>query len=194
MENRDDAELIRAYREGDEDAFEILVSRYVGPVYRFAFRLVRNSRDAEDISQEAFLKTWKHLKRFDAAKSFKAWIFAITRNAAIDFIRKKNPITFAALEHDGSEEGDHYAFDVEDTRPLPDEIVARMQDAEALDGALAELSPNARAVILMHDGEGLTFQEIADAVHEPMNTVKSRYRRGVETLKTRFTGRHEGSE
>lgn len=193
MDERDDVDLIRAYRKGDERSFETLVARYVGPIYRFAFRIVRNARDAEDVSQEVFLKTWKHLNRFDVSKSFKAWIFAIARNASIDFVRKKDPLTFTSLERDAGDEGDRYAFDVEDWRPLPDEIVARMQDAEALDGALAEISPNARAVILMHDGEGLTFQEIADAVHEPMNTVKSRYRRGVESLKAHFAGRHEGA-
>jgi RNA polymerase sigma-70 factor, ECF subfamily len=194
MDERTDAELIRAYAGGDEGAFEQLVLRYSGPVYRFAFRLVRNGRDAEDVAQETFVKVWRNLNRFDETKSFKAWIFAIAKNSAIDLVRKKEPLVFAELEHDGPEEGDHFAYDVEDERPLPDEVVARMQDAEALDRALAELPPTARAVILMHDGEGLTFQEIADAVREPMNTVKSRYRRGIERLKQRFSGKADIAE
>jgi RNA polymerase sigma-70 factor, ECF subfamily len=194
MDERTDAELIRAYADGDEGAFETLVLRYVGPIYRFSFRLVRDAHNAEDLTQETFIKVWKNLSRFDPSKSFKAWIFAIARNTAIDAIRKKDPITFSAMERDddGAESG-RLQIDVEDPRPLPDEIAARAEDAGIIDAMLDTLPPKQRSVILLHDGEELTFQEIADAAKEPLNTVKSRYRRGVEALKNKLSSGEEGA-
>ncbi len=184
MENLEDTDLIRAYANGDERAFELLVSRYVGPLYRFLFRLVRNAQTAEDLSQETFVKVWKSLKRYDPSKSFKAWIYAIARNTALDALRKKDPMTFTALEREDANGDDlNLAIDVEDTRPLPDELAAQEETAEALDRAMAHLPPKQQAVVLLHDAEGLTFQEIGDSLHESLNTVKSRYRRAVERLK-----------
>ncbi len=192
MDERSDAELIRAYAEGDEGAFETLISRYAGPIYRFSFRLVRDAHGAEDLTQETFIKVWKNLKRFDQSKSFKAWMFAIARNTAIDAIRKKDPISFTAMAREDDAGGAPYEFSIEDSRPLPDEVASRAEDAELIDALLAELPPKQRAAILLHDGEELTFQEIADAVKEPLNTVKSRYRRGVETLKKRLSSGQGG--
>jgi RNA polymerase sigma-70 factor (ECF subfamily) len=184
MEDQEDAELIHAYVNGDERAFDVLVSRYVGPMYRFLFRMVRNAQTAEDLSQETFVKVWRYIKRYDKTKSFKAWIFAIARNTALDALRKKDPITFTALEReDANGEDMNLAIDIEDARPLPDEVAIQAETAEALDRMLARLPPKQQAVILLHNAEGLTFQEIGDALHESLNTVKSRYRRAVERLK-----------
>jgi len=79
-----DQQLIESYFDGDEAALAVLVNRYLKPVYNFAFRLTGNQADAEDVSQETFLKAWKNIKKFRADENFKAWILKIARNTAYD--------------------------------------------------------------------------------------------------------------
>jgi len=184
MDTRTDAELIASYRKGDDGALAVLIRRHTDAVYRFVVRMVGDAHAAEDVVQETFLKAWKNLARFDVTKSFKTWIFSIARNAAIDRLRRKDPVTFSSLER---EDGIDIAGSIGDERPLADEILDRDVDAKRIEEALASVPPRSRSVILMHETEDMTFQEIADSTGEPMNTVKSRYRRALETLRKRLT-------
>lgn len=180
-----DAELIRAYREGDEDALAILIRRHIGSVYRFLYRMANDAQTAEDLTQETFIKVWKHLPRFDPSKTFKTWTFSIAKNSAIDYFRKKNPSLVKAESADAADPLES----VPDAQPLPDELLERKETAAYLDEALSALPPRTRSIVLMHETEDMTFQEIADATGEPMNTVKSRYRRALATLKERLMAR-----
>lgn len=174
-----DWNLFEKYKEGDEDALGVLVSRYAPSVYGFALRLLRNADDARDVTQDAFIKAWKHRGRYDASQEFKAWIFGIARNAALDALRKRRSYSFADLENDGE---DGFADSVADPSPLPDELYESSRMMDALEEALGELPVSARTVILLKQ-EGLTFEEIGAVLGESINTVKSRYRRGLLTLR-----------
>ncbi len=174
-----DANLIEEYLNGNEKALEELVSKYLKPVYNFAFRLSQNESDASDITQETFIKAWKNLKRFDKEKKFLTWILTIARNTFIDKSRKKSPLLFGELETNN----ENYEDNLEDTAELPDEILERNELSEELDKALGELPIKYRDIILLHDGNDLTFEEISEITKEPMNTIKSRYRRGLIILK-----------
>jgi len=180
MDNLSDQELVKAARGGEAAAFDVLVRRHAGCVYRFAFRLVRDAPTAEDIAQETFLKIWRNLKRFDVQKPFKAWMFRIARNTAFDWLKKKRAYAFSELEEDGDALG---LDDVADEAPLPDESVLSQELRDELASALDRLSPRAKSVVMLHDLEELTFQEIAEACEEPLNTVKSRYRRALGELR-----------
>lgn len=177
-----DAELILLYRKGDENALATVIQRHVGSLYRFLYRMVNDAHLAEDLTQETFIKVWKHLARFDVSKSFKTWIFSIAKNVAIDELRKKRPLIAQFDDEDGIDPVDL----LPDIQPLASEMMQRKETAEIMNGVLAELPPAIRSVVLLHDTEDMTFQEIADTVGEPMNTVKSRYRRAIALLRVRL--------
>ena len=82
-------QLVRDYLKGDENSLEILIGQYLKPIYSFIYRYVGNASEAEDITQEVFVRVWKNLKKFDQNKKFKTWIFGIAKNASIDWLRKK---------------------------------------------------------------------------------------------------------
>lgn len=177
-----DAELVRAYRDGDGDAFTELLDRHIGAVFAFAKRLCGDASMADDVAQETFVKAWKGIGRFDEGRNFKAWLFAIARNAAIDALRKRRDVSFSHMS-EGLPEDDRFEDAIEDGLSLPGEGFDRAIDGKTLERALSLLSPDKRAIVLMHDVEGLTFEEAAEALGEPMNTVKSRYRRSLAALR-----------
>ncbi len=94
-----DQKLIANYLAGDEKSLEILINRYLRPIYSFVYRHVGNGEVAEDITQEVFVKVWRNLKKFDQNKSFKTWIFTIAKNTSFDFFKKKKAIPFSELEN-----------------------------------------------------------------------------------------------
>lgn len=183
---RSDTELVIAYRAGDEAVFAFLVERHLTNLYRFLVRMTQDRHSAEDLVQETFLKAWKNLPRFDAHKSFKTWLFSIAHHAAIDHLRKQRAVPFARLEN---EDEPDFSATIPDTKELPDAVLSRRDLADLLEESLQTLPSETRSTILLHEHEGLTFQEIADATQTPMNTVKSRYRRALSVLRRHLLGK-----
>jgi len=176
-----DEELIDAYLGGDEDAFPLLLQRHLADVYNFARRL-GGGEDADDVTQEVFLKVWKNLKLYRRANAkFRTWLFSIARNTTIDFLRKKKHIAFS--EFDTPEGGNPLTETLADETPEPDELFAQAESAQQLERALQALSPRAREVLLLRYREDLTFDEIGAVLKEPLNTVKSRHRRALAALR-----------
>jgi RNA polymerase sigma-70 factor (ECF subfamily) len=155
MENSSDRKLIADYLKGDEKSLEILIGRYLRPVYGFICRWVGNPRDAEDITQEVFVKAWRNLKRpvlgfsrgFDPRKgNFRTWIFGIARNASIDFLRKTRSASggkkeIPLSEFSDPEGGNAVADTIADPGPLPSEFFERVDASRVLAAALEKLSP-----------------------------------------------------
>lgn len=198
MHQGTDQELLEAYHNGDEQAFAHLVERYLGPLFRFLVRMVGDRGIAEDLVQEVFVKAWKRMSSFDMTKSFKTWIFTIAKHTAIDYLRKQKRTWPFVFSFDEGGDGDERSMmeTVADPRPLVSVLLEDKERAASLDMALAALSDEGRTVVLLHDGEDMTFQEIADMLKKPMNTVKSRYRRSLEALRTRLSGSsmHQSSQ
>lgn len=181
LENIDDKILIQRYFQGDEKALEFLIERYLKQVYGFLCRYTGNLAEAEDITQEVFVRVWCNLKKFDQQKSFKTWLFAIAKNAAIDYLKKKKSIPFSALE---DEEGNIAALDeLVDPAPLPDEILARADVAGWLNSVLAKLSLADRLVLTLYYKEQFNLREVAEILNESVDTVKSRHRRALLKLR-----------
>jgi len=184
------------YLTQGRSSFNILIERHARSVYFFVFRLVGNKEDSEDISQETFIKAWQKLSKFDTEKSFKTWLFSIAKNTAVDKLRKKKSISFSSLnisnnlDSDVSSGGSNtgtiadFESNIMDTEDLPDEIFAKKEAEENLRKALEKLSESQRLLIYLHVNEELTFEEIAEITENPMNTVKSQYRRAIIKLKT----------
>lgn len=183
---RSDEELVASYLNGEEQALRDLIARYLRVLYHFAYRYTGNSPDAEDITQEVFVKVWKNLARYSPETSFRTWIFAIAKNAAIDWLRKKRAVPFSQFDTD---EGENVLTEtLPDPAPLPGEIAEQKDAANSVAEAMEELPPDAQRVLLSRYSEHLTFREIAETLGKPLNTVKSRYRRAVAQLKRILSG------
>ena len=182
LSQKTDGELVISAIAGDKVAFSILVERYVSPIYKFSYRYVRNGPDAEDVSQETFLRVWKNLEKFDQTKNFKTWIFTIAKNVSLDFLKKRKTVPFSVL---GEED------DAVDAVLAPYVAIAETADIsfdrnvlkQDFDAALARLPERYRDVMALRYTDNLKFREIAERLHEPVDTVKSRHRRGLALLR-----------
>ena len=183
-----DSQLIADALRGNDTAFATLLNRHLSGVYKFAYRYVRNADDAEDIAQEAFVRVWKNLKKFDQAKNFKTWLFTIAKNAALDIIKKKRPLLFSQLERE-EESLDMVLAPYLAGPELPDVIFERALLKAELAEALNALPAGYRTVLAMRYHDHLKFREIAESLNEPIDTVKSKHRRGLILLKKVVDGR-----
>lgn len=176
-----DEKLVADYLAGDEKSLEVLFGRYLKPIYSFTYRYVGGGQDAEDVTQDVFVKVWRHIKRFDQNKSFKTWIFSIAKNTAIDFLKKKKTIPFSEFEN---EEGENIITEtLADPSPLPQELLEKAGVAQMLNSAMDKLSPKYRMVLFLRYNDHFNFREIAESLGESLNTVKSRHRRALTMLK-----------
>ena len=181
MENHTDEQLVESYLNGEKEALELLIKRYLKPIFGFVFSYIKNSEDAEEITQDAFFKAWKNLKKFDKEKKFKTWLFSIAKNTALDFLKKKKPLLFSTIEEDGKENS--IIGKIPEPSPLPDEILNRADLAEELNLAMDKLSPKYREVIFLYYKEQFNFREISELLNEPLDTIKSRHRRAIIDLR-----------
>jgi RNA polymerase sigma-70 factor (ECF subfamily) len=171
MSENSDEQLIDSYLKGEEKALEILIKRYLKPIYSFSYRFVNNTQEAEDISQEVFVKIWRNLKKFDKNKKFKTWIFSIAKNTCLDAMRKKKTIPFSEFEN------------IAGSSFLPDELYERADLINGFNLAVAKLPLKYRLVEQHYWAEQLTFKEISQILNKPLNTLKSQHRRALIQLK-----------
>jgi RNA polymerase sigma-70 factor, ECF subfamily len=174
---KSDEEIIIDYLNGDRDAFNEIVNRYLKAIYNFTYRFVRDEKTAEDITQETFLKTWKNLKKFKMKKSFKTWIFSIAKNTSIDHLRKRKDVQISAFDN---EEGGNFIEDnLKDVELKPDEIFALSQDKKQIEKIISELSIVQKQVIILKYTNEMPLSEIAEIMDIPIDTAKSHHRRAL---------------
>ena len=178
---KSDEELVEEIKQGDDEAFRTLMSRYMRHIFNFVHQYVRIREEAEDVTQDAFFKSWRHIKKFDGSMKFKPWLFTIARNTAYDYIKRKRAISFSDMNP--TDDDTDFSETVVDDEPLPSEIFARKELTTQLEEVMEMLNPDHRAVLLMHYREDMTFEEIAQIMHRPMNTVKSWHRRSLKRIK-----------
>ena len=173
-------ELVRAAQRGDDSAFEELVRTYEKRVYHLALRMCGNVDDAYEVAQEAFLSAWKGMRFFRGDSSFSTWLYRLTSNAAIDFLRRQR----RQGGSDGVSLDDEDTFlEVADPAPSPHQQAERLELRDALARGLSALSPEHRQVLLLRELQGLTYEEIAAALELDLGTVKSRIARAREKLR-----------
>ena len=173
-------ELVRAAQRGDDSAFEELVRTYEKRVYHLALRMCGNVDDAYEVAQEAFLSAWKGMRFFRGDSSFSTWLYRLTSNAAIDFLRRQR----RQGGSDGVSLDDEDTFlEVADPAPSPHQQAERLEPRDALARGLGALSPEHRQVLLLRELQGLTYEEIAAALELDLGTVKSRIARAREKLR-----------
>ncbi|MFA4936819.1 MAG: sigma-70 family RNA polymerase sigma factor [Patescibacteria group bacterium] len=181
MLNDSDIQLITNYLKKDDKSLEILVNRYLKPIYGFVYRFTNNLQDTDDITQEVFVKIWKNLKKFDQTKNFKTWLFTIAKNTAIDWLRRHQDILFSELIK--TEDGESLEDNIIDDAPLPSEIFEHQHLAQELNSAVHKLPAIYQTVLSLYYQEGFTFQEISEILEKSVNTVKSRHWRAIKALR-----------
>ena len=175
-----DHDLVARAREGDRDAFRVLVERYEGRVYAIAFGLVGHREDARDVVQEALFKAYRMLGGFRGESSFYTWLYRIVVNVAIDLRRKERPSPLEApdrLADEGAES--------------PADAAYRQELRTAIRTAVEALPAEQRAVIVLRELEGLSYAEIAEVEQVPIGTVMSRLfyaRRKLQAALARYRG------
>jgi RNA polymerase sigma-70 factor, ECF subfamily len=161
--------------KGDIEAFEAIYRATSGFVYNTALRIINNTADAQEITQDIFLKIYDSLKDFEYRSSFKTWVYRITVNFAINAYRKKKKELGRKGDFDTAIETEGHSAEV-----IP---AAEKADAEKLLYSLLEkLSPEHRAVIVLREIEGLSYEDIAESLRINLNTVRSRLKRAREAL------------
>lgn len=177
-----DRELAERAGRGDQRAFEQLVRDNEKRVYNLALRMTGSPEDALDLSQEAFLNAWRGLASFQGECSFSTWMYRLTSNVCLDFLRARKRRLEAAgapLSLDGEDAPDPAAPD----RQRPEAVLERREQQELLRRALDALPDHHRQVLALRELSGLSYQEISAALGLDLGTVKSRLTRARLALR-----------
>lgn len=177
--------LVAAAKSGDTAAFEELVSRYERKIFRLTMNITRNREDAEDAMQDAFLKSYSHLKNFQGDSRFYTWLVRIAANEALMRLRKRRPNQFSL---DEPIEGDEELMprEIQDWGPGPEQRFAQTEMREILSSVIDELEPEYRTVFVLRDIEELSTEETADAIGISVPAVKSRLLRARLKLRQKL--------
>jgi len=176
-----DFELIQSVIAGDSECFGELVNRYKNLVYSIIFRQTRDSEEAHDLAQDVFLKIYKNLNRYTPEFKFSTWVMRITGNHIIDMHRRKKYETVSYEEY--TEGGAEIAG-----AASPETEVIKRDQAERIGKIVSGLPDMYRIPVVMYHLEGLSYQEIAEKVGEPLSKIKNRIFRGRKMLKALLAG------
>ena len=170
-------QLIRRAQQGDNGAFEELLLLHQKKVYNLCLRMSANPDDALDLSQEAFLRAWRSLGQYQFEASFSTWLFRLTSNICIDFLRRKKRRQETSLteSYDDSDEGAELS--VPDAQPGPEQQAITNETKIELARAMEQLSPEHREILQLRVIEDLQYEQIADILGVRVGTVKSRLAR-----------------
>lgn len=171
-------ELVRAAAGGDQDAFAQLVRQYEDQVYRLALRMCPDPEDARDVAQEAFLGAWRGLPSFRQEAGFATWLYRLTANAAIDHMRRTR-----RQRGNVSLDDEELRLDVAEGGPGPQQAAEARELREAVGDGLRRLPDGYRAVLVLRELQGLSYQEIAETLSMDLGTVKSRISRARGALR-----------
>lgn len=166
-----DRTIISRCKNRDAEAFSMIVDQYQARIYGFVRRMLRNTEDAEDVAQEVLIKAFENFDRFDGRASLSTWLFKIASNLCIDRARKKGRRPELVSFEPANGEA---ITDLADVRWDPQMSAVTTEMEEAIEDALGQLSDKLRSVLLLHDLEELSYEEISKAVGIPVGTVKSR--------------------
>jgi RNA polymerase sigma-70 factor, ECF subfamily len=182
-----DQEIALWVRSGNRDAIGLLVNRYSASLHRYLIHLTGNLSLAEDILQETWLKTMEHIDRYDPGCSFKAWLFAIAKNCAIDTWRRatregREPTGWGSVDNNAPDPLDQLA----DKKTSAFDQFEETELQAHVEKIFPTLPPHYREALSLRFQEEMPLEEIAQALRVPLSTVKTRVRRGLELLRRRL--------
>lgn len=173
----EEKQIIERCLNGDTDCFSLLVTQYKKLVYSIALRFLKDSYQAEDITQEVFLKAYRKLALYDTNMKFSAWIGRITHNTCIDTIRKDK--NYSVVNSD--------AVVVEDTEESADEVLIKKERKQWIEEQIRLLEPGYKTPLLLFHQAGLSYDEIAKSMDVPLSIVKNRIYRARKMLKEKMS-------
>src|SRR5882757_6914917 len=182
----DELTLVQAAKKGDDSAFEELVRRYDRNVFRIAQHITQNREDAEDVVQEAFLKAYRNLEKFQEQSKFYTWLVRIAVNEALMKLRRRKPERTVSLDEDVKTEDDSLPREVADWSPNPEQLYNQEELRDILSRTIQGLPPTFRTVFVLRDVEGLSTEETAEALELSVPAVKSRLLRARLQLRERL--------
>ena len=177
--------LVAAAKSGDVGAFEELVSRYERKIFRLTMNITGNREDAEDAMQDAFMKSYSHLKTFQGDSRFYTWLVRIAANEALMRLRKRRP-NQVSLDEPIAGEDDLMPRELQDWGPGPEQRFAQTEMREILSSAIEQLEPDYRMVFVLRDIEELSTEDTASALSISVPAVKSRLLRARLKLRQKL--------
>lgn len=177
----EDKKLIKLALQGEQKAFESLVSKYKDLVYSVMYKMVRNPQEAEDLTQEAFMKAFKALESFNEEFAFSTWLMKIATNNCIDLLRRKKLRT-TSIDQPIQYKDDSLQMEIPDRAPTPEKQILSSERARIINEAIDSLPPRYKHVIVLRHKEEKSYEEIAEILNLPLGTVKARIFRAREML------------
>ena len=182
MEEQQTGLLVRRCLGGDASAWEDIVRLYNRRIYNLCYRFTNSADDAQDLTQDVFIKLYRTLGSYDVEKgAFTTWLTTLTRNLLVDhFRRSRQDRVTDSIDGTSREEEDALSISdrLEDPRPSPDDRLASKETQKMVQTALARLSPELREAVILRDLQDMDYKEIAGTLRVPEGTVKSRINRG----------------
>lgn len=179
-----DDELVALAQKGERQAFEELVERYKQKAYRIAFDFTRDREEAKDLSQEAFLRAFTHLKGFDLRAGFYTWFYRILVNVCLDYRRRRGRVVWESLDQkaNGVDDGPGVASEL----ATPDQEAISGEISRRVGEALQALPAKQRTAFILKNHQGLSIQQIAEVMQTAEGTVKAHLHRAVTALRQRL--------
>ncbi len=182
MNKRNDYEIVARAKDGDKKAYDELTLMYKDAVFSIIYRMVHNQQEAEDLTQEAFIKAYNSISHFNEEYAFSTWLFKIATNNCIDFFRKRKLKTYSmdkSIKYKDEEIQQEYA----DSEPTADKKLLAKEKSRTIKEAINQLPEKYRTAIVLRHHDEKTYEEIADVLNLPLGTVKARIFRAREMLK-----------
>lgn len=177
--NGEDRLLVKA-KAGDLSALEALIVQYEKKVFNYCYRMTGSREDAEDLTQEVFLKVYRSLSTFQGNSQFSTWLYRIAHNICIDKYRRQKAVVVPLTFTENGEERDR---PLPDNAPTPEEQVLSLEQQAQIQKCMEGLRPEYRAVIVLRDIQHHSYEEIAEIMKLPQGTVKSYISRGRAALR-----------
>ncbi len=177
-----DAAQLALALAGDRDAFRVLVERHSRTLFRLAFRMTGNEQDAEEVVQEAFLRAYRRLDRFESRANFGTWVYRIAVNCSLDLLRRRKPQDELRAPDD-RDTGEEAVLEIATTAPTPDRLALSGEIGEQVNIAVSKLSPMERAAFLMRHEQGMSIEEMARVLGTSLNATKNSVFRAVQKLR-----------
>lgn len=171
--NASDIEIVNQCLAGDVNAFEILIERYKRAVYNTAYRMMGNREEAEDVSQEAFIRMYNSLSKYNPEYKFMTWAMKVTTNLCLDSLRKRKGEMVPIDE----------IFEIKDQKDTPEEEYIRKENRKLVQDAIMKLPDKYREFLILFHQRNLSYQEIMDITGESLTIVKNRLYRARQMLK-----------
>lgn len=167
-------DVLNQVQQGNQDAFTQLVETYQRPVYNLCYRMLGSSEEAEDASQETFLRAYKNIKHYDHKRPFSTWLLSIAAHHCIDQLRKRRMVVVSM--------DDMPFLEPSDNSPGPEASYSMMENQRGVEGILKTLNPHDRAAVVMYYWYDFSYEEIAKSLSLTVSAVKSRLHRARLTL------------